>query len=213
MKARYFLLLALIPFLSGPLWADKNPFQGQQAPAPGTSVPPQLAPALPNTLMQSQAVQVYSLPDGRYHAEINYQTKADDTRQYAFEGTKTEIRQQLDQSGLPEDRKQAVMQALETNPADLFGNRLGNGFPFGNALNSLFGSKDPFDDPFFKQELFNQPFFKNSPLNDDFLGKFLQDMMQLQAPAGQPMPFPPIVPAAPQYPATQPGATGDKLWL
>ncbi|MEB4593063.1 hypothetical protein VSS37_18935 [Candidatus Thiothrix sp. Deng01] len=209
MKARHLAPL-IIAFLSVPLWANNTPFQGGQTPAPPTQLqPPQLAPAPPNILMQSEAVQVYSLPDGRYHAEINYQDKADDTRKYSFEGTQQEIRQQLEQSGLPEDRKQAVMQALEPGTGNL-GDLFGKEFPFSD---SLFGGKNPFDDPFFKQDPFGSAFFQNNPFNDEFFQKFIQGMSQFQAPLTQPGdPLPPINPPAPAKPAVQPAAK-DKVWL
>lgn len=182
MKAKYLLPLALTVTLSSPLWADNiNPFQGWQAPqTPGQSQSPQLVPTPPVVNMQSQAVQVYTLPDGRYHAEINYQEKADDTRKYTFEGSKDEIRQQLNLSNLPEERKQAVLQALENNSVDLFANALGS---------SLFGGQDPFGDDFFNkffqsipqlQQQFNDPAFQNDPFGDDFFNRFFQNIPQLQ---------------------------------
>jgi hypothetical protein len=148
MKAQHLLALTLAILFSSPAWADA-PFQLQQPHMP------------PNIQLQSQVVQVHTLPDGRYHAEINYQDQTNDTRKFTFEGTQEEIRQQLAQANLPEGHKQAVLQALEMRPDALFGNAFGNGFPLGNAL---FGGKDPFDDPF----------FKNSPLNDAFVQKFFQ---------------------------------------
>lgn len=213
MNAKHLLPLALTLILSSPLWADNaNPFQGWQTPqqTPGQPQQPQLAPP-PVVNMQSQAVQVYTLPDGRYHAELNYQEKADDTRKYTFEGSKEEIRLQLEQSGLPDDRKQAVLQSLEMNPGDMLGNMFGNGFPFGN---SLFGGQDPFDHPFFKQDPFNDPFFQNDPFGDDFFEKFLQNIPQLQAPPpGQVMPFPEIQPPEPVKPAFPAQPSGKSEWL
>jgi hypothetical protein len=100
MKAHYLLGLILTTLFISPTWAN-DPLTPQPA---------------PNIQLQSQAVQVYTLPDGRFHAEINYQDQANATRKFTFEGSKEEIRQQLTQSGLPEDRQQAVLQALDMRP-------------------------------------------------------------------------------------------------
>lgn len=209
MRTHTLLVLVLLTLFIRPTWADP-PFW--ESPGLQQSQPDPLAPTPPTVQMQSQAVQVYTLPDGRYHAEIHYQDKTDDTRQYTFEGSKEEIRQQLAQSGLPEERKQAVLNALDGNPADMFGSLFSNGFPFGN---SLFGGKDPFDHPFFKQNPFNAPLFQNDPFGDDFFEKFLQNIPQLQAPpSGQMKPFPeiqqqpePVKPALPVQPS------GKSEWL
>jgi hypothetical protein len=199
MKAQHLLALTLATLLSSPAWAD-DPFQLHQP------------HAAPNIQLQSQAVQVHTLPDGRYHAEINYQDQTNDTRKFTFEGTQEEIRQQLAQANLPEDRKQAVLQALEMRPDALFGNAFGNGFPLGN---SLFGGKDPFDHPFFKQDPFDDPFFKNSPLNDEFVQRFFQGFPAFGGiPNVQPnwQPAPPVItPPAPVKPP--PPETGNRVWL
>lgn len=205
MRTHTLLASVLLTLFTCPAWAD-SPFWGSFG-----LQPPQLAPAPPVVNMQSQSVQIYTLPDGRYHAEINYQDKADDARKYTFEGSKEDIRQQLAQSGLPEDRKQAVLNALEGNPADMSGSLFSNGFPFGN---SLFDGKDPFDHPFFKQNPFNGPFFQNDPFGDDFFEKFFQNIPQLQAPpSGQMTPFPEIQQPEPVKPAFPVQPSGKSEWL
>ena len=232
MNAKYFLPLVFPLILGNPLWADStNPFQGQTPQqTPGQSQPPQPAPPVVN--MQSQAVQVYTLPDGRYHAELNYQEKADDTRKYTFEGSKEEIHQQLDQSGLPDERKQTVLRSLENNPADLFGSVFGgslfnepdfqqffNGFPrLQQELN------DPVIQQFFQsipqlQQQLGDPAFQNDPFGDDFFNKFLQGLPQLQTQPGtgqlppQSLPFPEIQPPAPVKPAFPAQSGGKTEWL
>ena len=151
MHAKHFIPLTLIALLhSSTLWANGlNIFQGSAAPAQ----PPQQQ-LQPSMISQSQSVQVQTLPDGRYHAEINYQDEANDTRNFTFEGTQDEIRQQVQQNTtLPAERKQALLQALDMRPEALFNQ-------------PMFGGSNPFDDPF----------FKNSPLNDDFFKQFFDDM-------------------------------------
>lgn len=198
MKAHYLLGLILTTLFISPTWAN-DPLTPQPA---------------PNIQLQSQAVKVYTLPDGRFHAEINYQDQANATRKFTFEGSKEEIRQQLTQSGLPEDRQQAVLQALDMRPGALFGNGFGNGFPFGP---SLFDGKDPFDHPFFKQNPFNDPFFQNDPFDDEFFQKFWQDLPslgnlpELKPFVPQPQPQE-ITPPAPVKPVV-PDATGNRVWL
>ncbi|MBO0612688.1 hypothetical protein [Thiothrix fructosivorans] len=188
MKAQHLLAWMVTTLLSSFTWANDS-FQNQHPPI--TS----------NIQLQSQAVQVYTLSDGRFHAEINYQDQANATRTFTFEGSKEEIRQQLAQVDLPEERKQAVLQALEMRPDALFGNVFGNGFPFGH---SPFGGKDPFDDPF----------FKNSPLNDEFFQQFFQDLPSFGAipdlkPDGQQAAPPEITLPAPEKPV-EPDATQNR---
>ncbi len=151
MHAKHLIPLTLIALLhSSTLWANGlNIFQGSTAPAQ----PPQQQ-LQPSMISQSESVQVQPLPDGRYHAEINYQDKADDTRNFTFEGTQAEIRQQVQQNTtLPAERKQALLQALDMRPEALFNQ-------------PMFGGGNPFDDPF----------FKHGSLNDDFFKKFFDDM-------------------------------------
>lgn len=196
MKTHYLLGLLLPALFTNPTWAD-DPLTPQ--------------PAL-NIQLQSQAVQVYTLPDGRYHAEINYQDQANDTRKYTFEGSKEEIRQQLAQADLPEDRKQAILQALEMRPDALFDKFFGNGLSLGH---SLFGGRNPFDHPFFKQDPFDDPFFRQDPFADDFFQKFWQglpplgNLPRITPYAPTPQESTPPAPAQPAVP--EPGR--NSVWL
>ena len=192
MNAKHLIPLAITALLhSTALWANGTDiFQGWQAPP----AQPQLAPVPPAVISQAQAVQVHTLPDGRYHAEINYQDKADETHKFTFEGTPDEIRQQVQQNTLlPEDRKQALLQALDMKPDALFNQ-------------PLFGGKNPFDQPFFKGNPFDDPFFKNNLLNDDFFKDFFKGMPDL----GQFIQPPPATPPTAIPPAPQTPPAGNK---
>jgi hypothetical protein len=208
MQARHFIFSALLAGLSASpaLWAD--------------NLDPDPSP--PRIMSQAQGMQVYTLPDGRVHAEINYQQQgnaapADDTQhKFTFEGTQAEVREQIQQNtGLPDDKKQALLQALGGNPAAMFGQ-------------PVFGGGDPFDDPFFKNDPLMEDFFKHSPFDDDFLQKFFSGMPSFDPPPGfgsgqglpqiqpplsaPPMPvIPPVTPPAHEHPAPAEGGKGILL--
>lgn len=205
MQARHFIsfVLAAGLFVSPLLWADNLD--------PGLS--------LSRIMGQAQGVQVYTLPDGRVHAEINYQQQdnaqpGDDTKhKFTFEGTQAEVREQIENNTtLPEDKKQLLLQTLSGNPVGLFNQ-------------SLFGGGNPFDDPFFKNGPFsgNDPFmddfFKNSPFNDDFFKKFFGNMPSFSPPSGfgsghgQPQ-IPPSLSTPPiQVPPAAPAGEGKGILL
>lgn len=107
-----------------------------------------------------ESVQVRTLTDGRYHAEVSYKDQYNEEKRFVFEGKKQEIIEQIQQQKhLPSDKKQALLNALNMNPNGLFGSNLFSGF--GQSLLS---------DDFFKQ-----PFFQNNPLNDPAFQQNLQD--------------------------------------
>ncbi|QLQ31393.1 MAG: hypothetical protein HZT40_07035 [Candidatus Thiothrix singaporensis] len=83
---------------------------------------------------QSEGMQVYTLPDGRYHAEINYQDSggdgSSDSQHFSFEGSPAEIREQIQQNNaLPKEKKQALLQSLNMQGA-LFKQSMPDGKPF-----------------------------------------------------------------------------------
>ena len=81
MKHNYSLLLTLLSLtLAMPVWADtatRQPFWQQPNAA---TLPPPSKPAI--SVAQSEAIQIYTLPDGRYHAEVSYQDQQNDQRIY-----------------------------------------------------------------------------------------------------------------------------------
>lgn len=173
------LCLSILIGFGQPLWADSDPFQNGQVPPQS----PQLNSTPPLIQQQSQSVQVQSLADGRWRVQLRYQDQANDTRDYTFEGTPDEIRSQLQQSGLPQDKQQAVLQALTMQPEAMFADIFGQGFPFGG---SLFGGKDPFDHPFFKQD----------PFTNGLLQRFFAEPPRRAVPAQPPQPTPSKPPSA-----------------
>lgn len=131
-----------------------------------------------------QSVQVRTLPDGNYHAELSYRDQDGVERNFSYQGSKeliiTQVQQQTD---LPDDKKWALLNALEMNagnPQNLFnqpffqGNLFDDPFFTGPPLqgdpldhpffNSPFFQGNPFDHPFFKNDWLNDPFF-SEPLN------------------------------------------------
>ncbi|WGZ93651.1 MAG: hypothetical protein QJT81_17940 [Candidatus Thiothrix putei] len=193
MKPLALCLSVLVGFFQ-PVWAETDPFQNWQTPpqSPPLNSPP------PLIQQQSQSVQVQSLADGRWRAQLRYQDQANDTRDYTFEGTPDEIRSQLQQSGLPQDKQQAVLQAMTMQPEAMFADMFGQGFPFSG---SLFGGKGPFDHPFFKQNPFDDPFFKQDPFANGLLQRFFAEPPRGAVPA-------PVQPQPPK--PTQPE---NRVWL
>ena len=141
-------------FASSFSWADVSTL------APNNSTP---NPPTMQSWSQSQAMQVYSLPNGRYHAEINYQDAQNNTKKFNFEGSKAEIKQQMQVAkDLDQAQKTALLNALDGQINFSLGNLPGFKMQPFAGLNT----PDPFDDPFFKQ----------NPFNDKFFQDFMQDM-------------------------------------
>jgi hypothetical protein len=96
-----------------------------------------------------ESVQVRTLEDGRYHAEVSYKDEKDNMKRFTFEGKQEEIIQQINQQkDLPQEKKQALLNALNMKPDDLF-----NTHPFFNSpmLFPPMFRGNPFNDPFFQQ--------------------------------------------------------------
>ncbi|MEB4592995.1 hypothetical protein VSS37_18590 [Candidatus Thiothrix sp. Deng01] len=124
------------------------------------------SPATPTPMAwssQSEGMQVYTLPDGRYHAEINYQDSggdgSSDSQSFSFEGSPAEIRAQIQASNaLPKEKKQALLQSLNMQGA-LFNQAMPDGKPFGEHFlknpptTAAPANGSLFDEQFF-QELF-----------------------------------------------------------
>ena len=131
----------------------RHPMRSRSAP-PGAfrPLPPRLrapgAPSRPDqpTVWSSfESVNVKTLPDGRYHAEMSYKDEKGDTHNFTFEGKRDEIVDQINnRKDLPDDKKQALLQALNFNGENLFD------FP------ALPGG--PFNAPLFRDD-----FFRNMP--------------------------------------------------
>jgi hypothetical protein len=178
MKVNYLLLpFSILALCHAAAWAESDPVQlWPDLPVMQSSPPANTVP--PATVMQSQAVQVYTLPDGRYHAEISYAKQPKHSQTFSFEGTPAEIQQQVQQNKtLPDAQKQVLLQSLnlnnEANPNALV-QQLGQ---------SLFNGKDPFDDPFFKNMLNGnnvdlQQFLQGIPQLSGFDDKTVQQLLQ-----------------------------------
>lgn len=142
-----------------------------------------------------QSVQVRTLPDGNYHAELSYRDQNDVERKFSYRGSKAQIVNQVQQqTDLPDDKKQALLNALEMNngnPQNFFNQPFFQGNPFDDPFfNDPFFQGDPlnhpfFNSPFFQGNPFDHPFFKNDWLNDPFFSEPLNVV-----PPAQPKPAP-----------------------
>jgi len=98
-----------------------------------------------------ESVQVNTLPDGRYHAEVRYKGRDNDMKSFIFEGKRKEIIEQISKEpDLPLNKKNALLRALNLRQENFF------------------------QDPFFQQGPFNHPFFQNNPFNRPFPPQFNQ---------------------------------------
>jgi len=122
-----------------------------QAPIPKIQPAPE-----PSTAWDKfETVEVKTLPDGRYRAKVSYKNKSNEIKSFTFEGKKQEIIQQITQlKELPQDKKVALLKALNLNPGKLF------------AKHQFDFRDDFFNTPSFRQNPFNQPFF-NGPYSWD----------------------------------------------
>ncbi len=96
-----------------------------------------------------ESVQVNTLADGRYHAEVAYKNARGEQQKFTFEGKRDEVVKQIQShKTLPKEKKQALLNALNMRPEHLLNQPFFNQDPFMNG--------NPFNDPFFRQ--FNQGF-------------------------------------------------------
>ncbi len=126
----------MMPHRQMPNWPQMTPGKG--------------ASGKPSAWSEFESVQVRTLPNGRYHAEVTYKDKGNNSKQFSFEGTQEEIRNQIQKdASLPHDKKQALLEALNMNPATLF-------YP------PMF-EESPFNDSFFQDNPFDENFFRGFP--------------------------------------------------
>jgi membrane-associated protease RseP (regulator of RpoE activity) len=95
-----------------------------------------------------ESVQVKTLPEGRYHAEISYKDKEGVVKEFTFEGEREEIFEQIKQRDeLPQDKQQALLNVLNTEPESMF------------------------DSPKFNDAFFNTPFWYREFGRDHFFNR------------------------------------------
>jgi membrane-associated protease RseP (regulator of RpoE activity) len=116
------------------------PYPPQMAPGSGSSGKPLAWSAF-------ESVQVRTLPNGRYRAEVTYKDNDNNSKQFAFEGTQEQIRNEIQKNAsLPEDKKQALLEALNMNPQTMFKPPMFEGNPYADS----FFQGNPFDEDFFR---------------------------------------------------------------
>ena len=173
-------------------WQLQNPFAAHNGFGNMPSwASPQLAPLTPNgsgntphtkVFGSFESVQVNTLPDGRYHAEVSYKNKANESKKFSFEGKREEIIEQVKaHKELPDDKKRSLINALNMNLG-------GMSQPFaGSALFNQFFNQPFFrgqQPGFFNDPFFNDPFFRNSFPRGLFMNPaFPQRRLAPQAPS------------------------------
>jgi membrane-associated protease RseP (regulator of RpoE activity) len=94
-----------------------------------------------------ESLQVSTLPDGHYRAEVTYKDNENNSKQFSFEGTQEQIRNEIQKNdSLPEDKKQALLEALNMNPDRLFKPPMFEDYPY----NDSFFQDNPFEEDFFR---------------------------------------------------------------
>ncbi len=132
----------------------RSPFgSGWQMPSLPRLYPPALQSKQqsPTSWDSFESVQVKTLPDGGYHAEVKYKDSKNNEKSFAFEGKREEIIKQIKaQKDLPEEKKSALLNALNMNSSTIFKQ------PF-------FHQGNLFNDPFFQQRFpaLNMPDFQH----------------------------------------------------
>ncbi len=103
-----------------------------------------------------ESVRVQTLADGRYRAEISYKDEKGKTKNLTFEGKRDELESLIKkQDGLPQEKKQALLNALNMNPDAIF--------------NQPQWGANFFNDPFFRNGFGNDPFFQRGfPMMQNF---------------------------------------------
>lgn len=139
-----------------------------------------------------QSVQINTLANGRYRAEIHYKNQQNQDKRFTFEGTREEITQQIQQQkDLPQEKKQALLSAFTMRPNQLSElNQFFNGFSdhFGKQwLNEPLFQSNPFDHPFFQRDFQKELHNELSP----FLNQLKQEFEQYRSPSSNsPQPSP-----------------------
>ena len=101
-----------------------------------------------------ESVKVNTLADGRYHAEVSFKDRNNNSQSFTFEGYKDDIIRQIEQQAeLPADKREALLNALNMR-ADFFIPNLNNPSLQHNPFNHPFFRTNPFDDPFFRNGFF-----------------------------------------------------------
>jgi len=125
---------------------------GRAMPRPPQRAPgAQARPIAPLAWDSFESVEVKTLQDGRYHAEVSFKNDKNETKTFTFEGKKEDIIAQInEQADLPKEKREALLDALNMNERDLM-----------RPFRSLFQHGNPFNDPFFNENPFDDSFFQN----------------------------------------------------
>ena len=85
---------------------------------PDFRMPPLPAPSEKTHVMQQfESIQVKTLGDDRYHAEVEYQENGGEKKKFVFEGKYDEVIDQIKSNkDLPESKKTSLLNALKNNP-------------------------------------------------------------------------------------------------
>ncbi len=135
----------LPPLPRGPMGRFTPRWGAPMMPLPPAGPAPGMQPKRgeqPTVWSSFESVNVKTLPDGRYHAEVTYKDANDESHSFTFEGKRDEIIDQIQsRKDLPQDKKQALLQALN----------FGGGLPGFPALpQNLFDFNDPMFRNFFR---------------------------------------------------------------
>ncbi len=112
-----------------------------------------------------ESVQVKTLGDGRYRAEISYKDEKGEKKSFFFEGKRDELESLINkQKGLPQGKKQALLNALNMNPEAMFSPpQWGANFFNDPFFRDGWGQNSFFQQGFPRMPDFNH-FFQNSSL-------------------------------------------------
>ena len=124
-----------------------------------------------------ESVEVKTLEDGRYHAAVSFKDQNNEVKNFTFVGKKEDIVKQINQQkDLPEQKREALLNALNMNQNKNFG-QFNAPWMQGNPFNDPFFRNGPFDDSFLRD-----PFFNNAypQFRSPFFNRFSHPQLQQQ---------------------------------
>jgi hypothetical protein len=152
-----------VPTSVGRPWGQHPPMRHQPMPR---MMPPMIPPPAVNkggnhsskdlAWDSFESVQVQTLANGKYRAEISYKDEKGKTKNFTFEGKREELEGLINkQDGLPQEKKLALLNALNMDSNAMFSQQQWGA----NFLN----------EPFFRNGFGNDPFFQRGfPMMPDF---------------------------------------------
>jgi len=114
-----------------------------------------------NVMQQFESISINKTGDGKVKAEVSYEINGD-KKEFTFEGQYDEVRKQISEDKeLPDDKKNALLNALDNKPSQLLSNGFSN-IPQFPAFPRMPAFDGFFSDPFYNQQNRLPSWYKNN---------------------------------------------------